>query len=530
MNTPPETQRRRDHPWIFPLALVITLAGLLGLGTTCAYAQLRADGAQFLLQSTFGILTESGDRFGAALAAGDFNRDGFDDLAIGIPFEDIGTTVDAGAVIVTYGSSLGLNQGLTPAILLHQDVPGTIDAAEYWDQFGGALATGDFNNSGYISLAVGVPGESFETSPGEWLYDAGAVQVFLGLPTGINPEIDQFIQGSSFPGWDDREGDRLGTSLATGDIDLDDFDDLLVGIPGSYFDLTFGGGAGHVPGSSSSLQPGLGQIFGVPGTDPEDGAGYSVAICNLNNSGPLEQVVAAPWGEWDVGPNGEGWTWIPSVPPIYFPGHQANTYLGYALGVGDFRGAGHDQLLIGAPGWNTDGQTASGEVRLYDDGFPGLGVLSQNSPGIGGVSNSGDWFGEVIGVGDFNADGFDDGVFGVPREDLYDGSPDEKLNAGAVNVVYGGPGGLTSIGNQLWTLDDAGLFGAWEGDEFGDAVAAGDFDGDGVQDLAIGASGASVDGQPGAGLVTILYGRHHALIFSSKFEDGTTSEWDVIQP
>src|SRR3982751_2479118 len=83
---------------------------------------------------------------------------------------------------------------------------------------------------------------------------------------------------------------------------------------------------------------------------------------------------------------------------------------------------------------------------------------------------------------DFNGDGYSDLAIGVPFES--DGS---KIEAGAVNVIYGGVGGLSAMGNQFWSQDSAGVTGsAHANDQFGSVLATGDFDGDGYSDLAIG--------------------------------------------
>ena len=85
----------------------------------------------------FAGATESGDLLGAALATGDFDGDGFDDLAIGMPFENVGGLIRAGAVNLLRGSAGGLSA--VGDQLWHQDSPGVLDTAENIDDFGFAL-------------------------------------------------------------------------------------------------------------------------------------------------------------------------------------------------------------------------------------------------------------------------------------------------------------------------------------------------------------------------------------------------------
>jgi hypothetical protein len=132
---------------------------------------------------------------------------------------------------------------------------------------------------------------------------------------------------------------------------------------------------------------------------------------------------------------------------------------------------------------------------------------SQDSPGVAGRAETGDGFGSSLVIADFDGDRRDDLAVGVPVETL----AAVAEAAGAVNVVYGSATGLTAVGNQLWSQDTPGVAGTSQPRElFGEALAAGDLDGDGRADLAIGVPSQSI-GDPGdfvpeAGIVQVLPG------------------------
>ncbi len=103
---------------------------------------------------------------------------------------------------------------------------------------------------------------------------------------------------------------------------------------------------------------------------------------------------------------------------------------------------------------------------------------------------------------DYNGDGKDDLAIGVVGEDI-----GALVDAGAVNVLYGSGAGLTATGDQLWHQDSPGVLGGAEGgDSFGDALACGDFNGDGFDDLAIGVPLEDIGAIGNAGAVNVLYG------------------------
>jgi ectoine hydroxylase-related dioxygenase (phytanoyl-CoA dioxygenase family) len=166
---------------------------------------LTAVGGQLFTQVAGAI--EAGDVFGFALAAGDFNTDTFADLAAGAPFEDVGRTVDAGAVSVLPGSASGLT---AVGGQLFTQVAGAIEAG---DVFGFALAAGDFNTDTFADLAAGAPFEDVGRT-----VDAGAVSVLPGSASGLTTVGGQlFTQDTPGVPNNAEAFDGFGFTLATGE-------------------------------------------------------------------------------------------------------------------------------------------------------------------------------------------------------------------------------------------------------------------------------------------------------------------------
>ena len=413
-------------------ALLLTLAPAAPLP-----GQLSTAGNQIWSQGFDGIIGnyESTDRFGAALAAGDFNGDGWDDLAIGSP----GESSSRGIVNVIYGSPAGLTAEGNATV--EQGVDGIDGNAESGDSFGFALAADDFNNDGYDDLAIGAPGEDTAR---------GIVQVIYGSASGLTSQGNQaWRQGND----DIRDGadasDSFGFSLAAGDFNGDGFADLAAG---------------------------------GPGEDTSRG----LVIVIFGSSGGLTSNGNQRWQEGDDGLRG---------------GRQNFDLFGYSLAAADFNNDGYDDLAVGTPGENnargtaniifgsSGGLTATGNVRRQ-----------QGSDGVPDTDQNGDGFAEVMATGDFNNDGF---------ADLAAAALGDQSARGSVIVMPGSSGGLTGGNSRLLWQATAGVGGdeREEGDRFGSALAGGDFDADGFDDLAIGVRGE--DGN--RGLLQIVYGSSGGL-------------------
>ncbi|HEY9368387.1 esterase [Streptomyces sp.] len=115
--------------------------------------------------------SERGDGWGADLSVADTNGDGYADVAIGAPEEDIGTVADAGMVTVLRGSSRGLTA--TGAAAWTQNSPGVPGGVEKGDKFGGQVRFVDPNRDGRFGLLAAAPGEN--TNDGVvWVFSAGS--------------------------------------------------------------------------------------------------------------------------------------------------------------------------------------------------------------------------------------------------------------------------------------------------------------------------------------------------------------------
>jgi hypothetical protein len=528
MSIPPRIARPTGAP---TAALALLL--LVGLPATGRAQCSLANSTQWCAhQDSPGIGggPEDGDRFAAALAFGDFDGDGFDDLAVGIPGENDG----AGFVHVFYsdGSRLTL---AGQQLFSQDDVAGADEGAENGDGFGSALAVGDFNDDGFDDLAVGSPGENlpdsglFGSCVGLICQDIGLIQVIRGSASGLQLGNVAIISAAELDLPAAQDHAQIGSALAVFRANLDTLDDVAVGVPGAGPNDR--GNVVRCDGTASGFD--CATIFSnSPAEDDERfGATLAAGLVGIATPGqglvvasPLRDVTGTDVGQTLVfGPAGN---LIADLRQIDYAsaGEASGDRFGAAAALGDFNGDGFDDLALGAPGKNHGPGNPNDSGRVYVAYNDGSGPDPDDGPDsigedewAGNTPEAGELFGSALAAGDVDGDSHDDLLMGAPGDGLTD--------VGRIYLKRGSPSGLTTLGNELF---GQGFLGGTndDDDQLGKVIALGDVDGDGVLEIAFGVPDKDVGTGEDAGMVyvTRAFGPR---VFADGFESGSEAAWSA---
>ncbi|MCK6525042.1 FG-GAP-like repeat-containing protein [Myxococcota bacterium] len=423
--------------------------------------------------------------------AGDLDGDGLQELLIGAPSVTVSTRGD-GAAYLVLGESLAGDLSLA-------DADATLSGAGRNAAAGTAFAAaGDWDNDGLDDLWVGA------STDGRGGASAGAVSLVTG---GARGALD--LDEASLTLLGDEQESYLGGALSRLDLNGDGAWDLGAGAigddrggdgAGAVF-LLLGDPSGALTGALSADEADLILI----GESAEDRAGAALSSAGDVDGDGLDDLLVGAWGNDTAGLNagaaylllggsaGVG-TLDLSAADAIFLGEAVEDYAGFAVaGGGDSDGDGYADLLIGARSSDRGGLDAGATYWLRGPKSGTSSLYAADAILVGEADQ--DYAGYSLAAGDINGDGLTDAVVGAHYNDR-SGSA-----AGAVFVFY-------ELGVGVITTTDAGASyaGAAARDTLGAALAVGDWDGDGVDDLLLGAPGQDDGGAEAGGAYLILGG------------------------
>ena len=528
---------------------LLSVAIQLALATSfmpTAHAQFPSEINLSDLDGSNGIIFEGGLIIGnsgfSVSRAGDINGDGMDDLIIGGIIRNnppgfrghySGPIVEpSDPSYVVFGS-----QSTLPSPFLLSDLDGSngfiINSEMPEDSAGFSVdGAGDINGDGIDDLIIGAPALF------DYIYAdfAGRSYVVFGSDTGFTSPIElSALDGSNGFAIDgEADDDYLGFSVSdAGDINGDGIDDVIVGANSADPNGSFSGKSYVLFGSDSpwpnpfmlsNLNGSNG--FVLNGENEGDLSGSSVSAAGDVNHDGIDDLII---GAQSARPNGRSYVVYGSdnAWPASFELSSLNGLNGFKMngtgmfslglfgvsvsGAGDVNSDGIDDLIIGSPNpaKNAPEPGSSYVVFGSDSGFPAT-LEAASLDGSSGFRMVGETISDrtgtsVSGAGDINGDGIDDLIIGATTGDT------NAENAGRSYVVFGSAAGFDSP-LQLSALDGSNGFkvnGETLEDRSGYSVSdAGDFNGDGVDDLIIGAprfgpSGYSRD----VGRSYVIFGR-----------------------
>jgi len=411
-----------------------------------------------------GELHES--RFGTSVAsAGDVNGDGFDDLIIGAPTQSPTATAE-GRAFLYLGSALG------PSADPDWSTGGTVAGARLGQSVSSA---GDVNGDGYDDVIIG----AYTQFNGD-----GRLLCFHGSSTGLNTSPAWTIDSNS-------PGALLGYSVAcAGDVNGDSYSDVIVGA------VRFTNGQGHegaafvYHGSATGLSTTPAWMI----ESNQASAFYGAAVASagdVNGDGFSDVIVGASDYETGQGAEGRAFVYFGSQaglspsPSWATEGNQATAFCGVSVsGAGDLNGDGYSDIVVGGHGY-ANGENDEGRAWIYlgsPSGPSSAPAFTVEADQVGANLGS-----SVASAGNIDNDGYDDLVVGCPAYD--NGHVDE----GIAFLFQGASVAASTLVQALFeqeVTEGSGGFGGDldNGDIFGGSVAPlGEFDGDGVEDLVVGA-------------------------------------------
>ncbi len=416
--------------------------------------------------------------------AGDVDSDGLDDVLVGAYGDDEGGSL-AGAAYLLLGRSLGQSTRVDLADADHKFI------GENSRDYAGFIVTsgGDLDGDGLNDILMGAPGKD-DKGP-----TTGAVYVILGRSLG--QEYQFHLSDADYRFIGESELDFAGYSLAgVGDVDGDMLDDILIGASGQGEGGESAGAAylmmGHQLAGETTIDL-ADAAYKFVGETPYDWAGYVVnSAGDVDGDGLSDLLIGA---DGDVGGTQAHASYLVLAKNLgaektidladsdyKIIGEQSYDYASQVSSAGDVDGDGLGDIIIGAAGCDAGGPSAGAAYIVLGKSLgsgPLIDLANADYQFIG--ESPRDYAGAIVsGAGDVDGDGLSDVLIGAWQNDS------QSLNQGAAYVVLGQS--LTHEKMIDLSQADFKLIGDSAWDYAGIAVStAGDIDGDGLDDVLVGA-------------------------------------------
>ena len=418
-------------------------------------------------------------------SAGDVDGDGLDDILVGSPVLGMW---DAGRVDLVLGASLGATREIGLADAGYAFIGPEIDATGF-----SVSSAGDVDGDGLDDILVG--------SPFGQTWTGGKAYLVLGASLGADTEID--LEDADYVFIGEAADDYAGLSVSSaGDVDGDGLDDIIVGAPRNDEGGEYAGKAYLVLGTSLGADAEINledADYAFIGKAAGDYAGWSVSSAGDVDGDGLDDLLVGAYGnDDDGGTGGKAYLVLGAslgadaefdlVDANYaIIGEAPGDHAGWSVSsAGDVDGDGLDDLLVGAH-YANDGGAYAGKAYLVLGASLGadreVGLADADYAFTGEAA--GDYAGRsVSSAGDVDGDGLDDIIVGAPSND------EGGEYAGKAYLVLGASLGADSE-IDLEEADYA-FIGEAEPDSAGYSVSnAGDVNGDGLDDILVGAPDAT---------------------------------------
>ena len=440
--------------------------------------------------------------FGRSLAMGDVNGDGYDDLLIGAPkYDETQSNPMGGHIFVVYGRPVFPD---TFRLYLEANTVSILEGSDKID-FGSVVCCADYAGDGYDDIIIGahLAGTADRPKSGTVFCIDGRSEPLPGWWRMGENQVDRRLLG--------RDGDdEFGRALDVCDFTGDGLPDLIVGAPHARWPDSVGTLSGCVflvpgianPPSTEDMASPFSPVSIICGLHQNDLFGFALTSHDMNEDGYADLLIGAYKANPSVRDEGEAYLLygrsIPDpvirlaeqAPKVTFQGGEYQEQLGYALTVGDFNGDQWVDVVLGSRQSDNESIVLAGRLRINfrAENLPAIIDYKRVEPDVDILGEKiGGMLGAVFAVGDLNGDGFDDLVAGAP---FSSGTQD----TGRVYIFFG-YNNMTDHWDLTENSADLSIVGNEAQDYFGSALACGDINADGFDDVAIGAPGASPDGK-----------------------------------